>query len=987
MQNHLFIGLGGQGGTTIAELRKVFDTRKDAMEELANEHQFLHDFLYIDSSSDVTNDRNIWSHFGRSVRLPDNRHHNLGAAQNLNLGDLALDPGIAPWLGAPADAADHLGLDQLRYPGANQKRRLGRILFSQNADPIRDRICNEILPRMLQNAGRCAFHIFASLAGGTGSGSLIDLITMLRTQFPDPTLETGSPIFVYVYVTASDFANANVGYFHENQYATLRDLNALMSGRYQPHLLAHLPGGTRFGGDFPANQVILVSDVNAGNQVVPLDRQIRITAEAAFERMYLYASNQLNVNAQRSLTGEDLLATFPGEPREVGRVQRSYRFGALGMRRWEVPVEETTEMLVRKLSTQSLNKLLYQNWANNIGALDQLPLHEPRLDSTVDGLMKTIIKPALTSDRLLPKMSKALERAVKEISKRALLQPNGEELDFLDRETDTFFQGGLLDQGAGALFQQEQHQNGTRVNQLMETIQNALIEVWSNRQNALGIATVPRVIDALRTSVVGKMAEIQRQNDEAAANNHAESRNRLRKDEWKKMTALSRPFLAEKLIVAFGEDFCQCLMVEARVQASRLDNDFLNGLLQCLQALSIQYQQAIDRLKEIRRWSDDRAAMIQQSVTHLAAEQGANRYEVSTEHLQDFLRQFTLDQDGVHEASTRMAEQLRQTCQNFGVAALANYQVGSGCELFLAVEADLFTIARARHHALVGQHALQPILSGDLLDVLQQRWQANPEALNEEFNHFINGASALVRVDQGQTQPTTLLGIGNVAPMPRRVFALGLPAGHGFAQTLEERFNQFNFPPNTLRYVYQHNDRTQIRLLAMTSWMGLRFATLSHQLKVKFDTCLQGPAAGNVRYCCNLDPEGERGDKRPQMLLPSAAEVQASFDASLWLGRRIQLPGTTTNVVVENNGNRFLMSLNENGQENQNDITGQTANYNLCPRLLTVVEDALGACNPEQKQQLREELGIDGNQFTPGTVEFGQWTRIRDQVLELLNTQ
>ncbi|RYD59598.1 MAG: hypothetical protein EOP83_20580, partial [Verrucomicrobiaceae bacterium] len=67
MRNHLFIGLGGQGGKSIAELRKVFAQRESDAKSLA-ERGVKWDFLYIDSSRDVSNNRTNWTHFGKSLK-------------------------------------------------------------------------------------------------------------------------------------------------------------------------------------------------------------------------------------------------------------------------------------------------------------------------------------------------------------------------------------------------------------------------------------------------------------------------------------------------------------------------------------------------------------------------------------------------------------------------------------------------------------------------------------------------------------------------------------------------------------------------------------------------------------------------------------------------------------------------------------------------------------------------------------------------------
>lgn len=69
MQNHLFIGLGGQGGRTLGELRRIAAQRAGDLDALARAGVRL-DYLGIDSSNDVRNDRGTWTDFGQDLSLP-----------------------------------------------------------------------------------------------------------------------------------------------------------------------------------------------------------------------------------------------------------------------------------------------------------------------------------------------------------------------------------------------------------------------------------------------------------------------------------------------------------------------------------------------------------------------------------------------------------------------------------------------------------------------------------------------------------------------------------------------------------------------------------------------------------------------------------------------------------------------------------------------------------------------------------------------------
>ena len=221
MKNHLFIGLGGQGGKTIGELRKVVANRESDVRALKSKGLDWR-FLYIDSSRDVSNTRKTWTHFGEDLALnPSEFLYLKDDGGDVNARSMAQLPDVAPWIGDPTKLDEFLRGAQ-GIVGANQRRRLGRLLFARNADRIRKAVCEDKITPMLGSSNCCAIHIFTSLAGGTGSGGIVDLVTMIRKEYPNASTDTGFPIFLYLYVTDRQFEEAQVGYFHGNQAAVLR---------------------------------------------------------------------------------------------------------------------------------------------------------------------------------------------------------------------------------------------------------------------------------------------------------------------------------------------------------------------------------------------------------------------------------------------------------------------------------------------------------------------------------------------------------------------------------------------------------------------------------------------------------------------------------------------------------------------------------------------------------------------------------------------
>src|SRR5262245_24867200 len=234
MKNHLFIGLGGLGGRSIAELRKVMEARHRDVARL-KESGADWSFLSIDSSSDIWNDRKLWTYFGKDVQLaPEQRIKLRKDGLTNSLAQVALRAEISPWLGGIERVNQFIGAEGGDdIPGANQRRRFGRVLFAMAANDVSNEIFFNKVEPLIQD-GRptsCWFHIFATLAGGTGSGGIVDLVTMIRQKYPSSGTDNGFPIFLYLYVTDSDGRAADVGYFYQNQYCALRDLNALMCGR------------------------------------------------------------------------------------------------------------------------------------------------------------------------------------------------------------------------------------------------------------------------------------------------------------------------------------------------------------------------------------------------------------------------------------------------------------------------------------------------------------------------------------------------------------------------------------------------------------------------------------------------------------------------------------------------------------------------------------------------------------------------------------
>lgn len=241
MANHLIIGLGGTGGKVLRELRKrVYE------EFRSNDpgHGVFLDYVYVDSSPADLEDRTGWSVLGKSVHLGVAQKVNINGISMSVLGNVNMYPGLKGFL-TPGDIQlMQQEMGALITAGiGGQRRRLGRTLMANNIldtnNPANfEQIIRGAVRRLQSASGDedVTFHICAGLAGGTGSGSIIDAIAQIRTWFPyqQDTHAFKMRLFLYTPERTLVSARHDAGFYQANGYAALLELNALSIGEYHP---------------------------------------------------------------------------------------------------------------------------------------------------------------------------------------------------------------------------------------------------------------------------------------------------------------------------------------------------------------------------------------------------------------------------------------------------------------------------------------------------------------------------------------------------------------------------------------------------------------------------------------------------------------------------------------------------------------------------------------------------------------------------------
>ncbi|OQW85920.1 MAG: hypothetical protein BWK72_19770 [Rhodoferax ferrireducens] len=359
LNNHFIIGLGGTGGKVIREFRKLFERENQINDDTKYE------FLYVDTNAEFMQhgDPN-WKVLGKSVQLDQAQQlliesANLGAVINNPAGY----PQIEPWLQPVAPIKNLININTV---AGGQRRKFGRFLFANRAREFMSKANDRIKLLQANRGSAVKIHVVCGLAGGTGSGSVVDVVAQLRKQYPD-----ANQIKIVVYAVLPEAipkANWDSGNYHANGYAALSELNALAVGNYLPIDLTGESGRRVERASIQFNGCYVLTNENAGGYSVDTDKELPgIIAEYIFVKTQITNWEALD-KAENSENG-----TFDDEPSVFDNnvKERSPRFLSFGIRRMVVPNEEIEEYLTYNFAQRAVNQSVFNNWVDGLGYADE----------------------------------------------------------------------------------------------------------------------------------------------------------------------------------------------------------------------------------------------------------------------------------------------------------------------------------------------------------------------------------------------------------------------------------------------------------------------------------------------------------------------------------------------------------------------------------------------------------------------------------------
>ena len=515
-ESHIIIGIGGTGGDILKSMRKRF-----FQETTADERRTIPlGFVYVDSSKEnMKPNDSSWKVLGEDAQLgKDSFLYVKGASLGSLLASVDSYPGIKNWIGNRKiweGLVGAVGDDG----AAAQRRRLGRFLFSCSVNEYESILKNQVksvCDKIKKN--EVTFHIIAGLAGGTGSGSVVDIVAQTRKHFKSVVNGVQHKIIVYCLVPErSPLPDWDKGFYHANGFAALQELNALQVERFKPHDVSgqytYIP--LEKGKDV-FNCCFLFTNANENGVTVDTKKELPdIVSDFIFHSLsVLGGPTEATTNEfARAYTLENVVDS--GEKDENAKTLeiantteavRTRKFNSFGIKRIVSPEEEIVEYVTYNFAKQSLLQFKYNNWSDDLGYRDQ-PKNEDYISFVTD---KATLNSWLLSDAhlalSLPVLPSEKEQkwksflddwngVVPTLANLAWGKEEARAINELSKLCDERFDKSFRKVGVPEFYKIKEQARKDTAKEICDTIERDLFNQWQTGQKS--IYEIERLMDTL----------------------------------------------------------------------------------------------------------------------------------------------------------------------------------------------------------------------------------------------------------------------------------------------------------------------------------------------------------------------------------------------------------------------------------------------------------------------------------------------------------
>ena len=1029
MANHLIIGLGGTGGKVLRELRKrVYEEFRSNDPE----HGVYLDYVYVDSSPADLNDRSGWKVMGKSVHLGEAQKVSINGINASMLQNLNMYPGLQCFINQQDKQLIDQHMGPLITTGiGGQRRRLGRILIANNlSDKSSSTNFNSVIKgavgRLQQSSGDndVTFHICAGLAGGTGSGSIVDAISQIRKSYPyqESTHSFKIRLFLYVPERNMVFADHDSGFYQANGYAALQELNAISTGHYHPldvtgekdvftqEVQRLLQGSESFEAAY------LYSNVNEAGKILDISTGLP-SSVADFMFQTIVVANLGNGAGKMSrLVGCENDGAGP-EQDQNGDKNRSRKFLSFGISRIEYPESEIDEFVSYTYAIQATRQLTYNLWQDGLGYgecsleevgtgfVDEIKNTTNRERFKLSNSYLTLQKPIVESQHT--KRWKEFSQTWEERTQQdaGLVQQSYEKKQWLaefNKLSTDYYDKSFRTHGVKKFFEIQRQELKAYARNIRRHIEGLLFEEWaSGSKDSKSVLEIEKYAQLLRTDCSDRISAFKEQIGRLEAE-LGEQAGAIKEtnDAWNNIGWIKDALTnaSSKIFSSYKTAKCNYYITSTRIEA-------YHYAVSLLQEILIELGNMIEGIQAVK---DEMNAILTEVVKQAgsrcqlnAAQEDGLIKKYDPEKVQALAKQYAINQEfqssNAAEIRTKMIEGIGED----GERTFANLYSVMDYDTATDIILDICTKnARAAMEDTAKNDPLSRMVGVNILDKL--KIELNSDDKIEKFvKDAVNSARSFVQFNPEEKGKI----IAGTSPAMQTMAQLALPKAESdstqaFKNKLIEAFvqNVPGFTPSPDADLSENYKPNQIVVVCANSGFPLRFLENMKTLKDKYDRLLASPEKALNKMVLHTESFAK---PLPPLFEMDSREILENVKKPLLLAFALQLITPQQNPVT---GEKFYaMNIPDdfsdvNWVPLSKDFAGcldvLAHDFKKYQMLSSQVEKELQkqARSNDQKAALRKALGAvvqqiilptmcEGNQFDP------KYTEYKNRAIEIFNNE
>jgi len=872
--NHLIIGLGGTGGRIIRSFRKLIYQKCRAEDPQGVSLRYL----YVDASDEMMGHNDpTWKILGTSVQLKRTSQlliHGLNLGQVLD--SVSSFPGIAPWLGN-REKFRSIGINaESANLGADQKRRLGRFLFACKIKSFREQV--QELTRDMQTGAmtETTFHVCAGLAGGTGSGTVVDAVAQLRAMYPDIKRFR---IVVYGLLPEKDPpANKARQNYHANGYAALLELNALAVGAYCPFDVAAASSPERLTLDEPFNACYLFTDENEAGNRVDIDNELpNIVASFLYQKTV--AAREFSWDSLRRQEHYENMSS--GRSHEVSpsarNPERCRLFFAFGVKQIAYPEEEIREYLTYEFARQATLQLRYNHWSDSAGFLEESVNQSfsefVKQKETLEGWRITddhfCLSIGILPDEMANKRWKPINTFWNDLlpNFKSHIRESFREkkvwLDELSKLCETAFGQNYRDLGVRKFYETKGGDIRDHVREIRRRIEADLFADW--KHGARSMLDITRLLSALITTLDERLGTVDDRVARARENEQqAESRVAFNRKEWSKIGWGSELMgKRDRMFDAQGECLSELYIHRTRIHGWQFAKRLLEALKAEMTTLEAEVTMSASMVADVtgdfRKAIDARCS--DQGSTDLSR-QVVRFYDPSI--VRDFSKRLVKDKSTQAKQCARVREALGELMGEDQRFTVFNQKITRD-KFTDVLESTCEESAVAAHNDLIAiDPAVGRVLKVNIVERLHRQFANDREALRDFVNDVVGRARTFLPLEASEVGKT---GPGIPPDLPNSSFTIILPETQELKQFTSVLVDEFrNAKPGPKEVILHHNNSNEITLVEISNLLPARFVRDAEFLRRRYEARVRGTDGDQARF--ELHGEGD-GMQFPSLFVRS----------------------------------------------------------------------------------------------------------------------